>query len=100
MSDASMSAEDVAHLFGQSSAWRSIDTAPKDMPVIVYGTHQRDYYRPPHIDPYIFIAEYLEVSGEDGVYAWYVCGTGDEETWVYQPTHWMPLPTPPYQEWD
>jgi hypothetical protein len=81
MSDASMSAEDVAHLFGQSSAWHLMDVAPHD---------GRD----------------VLINNADGItIGWW---DSSSRSWCYQneylsidcPTHWMPLPAPPYQEWD
>lgn len=67
------------------SAWQPIATAPKD------GTH---------IILARFGEEYFEVAGgewrlnpkagEDGLNGF--------EAWISNPTHWMPIPTPPKQE--
>ncbi len=85
--------------------WQPIETAPKDETVLVYGTWQPDWYNPPRIDPDVHKATCLEVSNSNGDWAWYVAGTDEDETYVYKPTHWMPLPLPPNvsretQEWD
>jgi hypothetical protein len=63
--------------------WQPIETAPKDVALLVYIDFATPRYR-------IQIAEW---DGEDGAYEygwWSVAGGG-----LLKPSHWMPLPLPP-----
>ena len=64
-----------------NSAWQPIDTAPSNVPVLVFG------YR--HGRPVVHIAQKqpdVDVDGAERT-AWTGCR--------FEPTHWMPLPEPP-----
>lgn len=89
MSEASMSAEDVAYLFGQSSAWHPIETAPKDGTIVLGWEPRASKWK---------IKFMVYHRTRDGGYWTNAVNTGSVEA-----THWMPLPAPPsepYQEWD
>jgi hypothetical protein len=75
------------------SLWRPIETAPKGLWIGLWVVHQPDdycedyfarfsigYWRPENITP-----------GFEREAGW-------EATWIGEPTHWMPLPSPPYDE--
>jgi hypothetical protein len=69
--------------------WQPIETAPKDCPILIYGTWDSELScELPKEDPDIFMAEYCEG-------AWSIIGGAYYSTFVYRPTHWMPLPEPP-----
>ncbi len=65
--------------------WQPIETAPKD------GTH---IILPRFGDEYFEVAggewRLNPKAGEDGLNGF--------EAWISNPTHWMPIPTPPKQE--
>lgn len=103
------------------SEWQTIDTAPKDVDILVWFDHSADPYQEPS-DPDkltsygawadggdfmdgigICIAKWFESTWESvdeygGGYHmpawWFAKHFGDYEYSV-NPTHWMPLPTPP-----
>lgn len=94
MSDASMSEEDIAHIFGTSpraGAWQPIETAPIDVNVLAYSSKTEDMVVAHQFDSPIFGGKHWVVIGDQ---------TSLWSGWV--PTHWTPLPEPPstYQEWD
>ena len=118
MSEASMSEEDVAHIFGtlpRAGAWLPIETAPKD------GTDVLVFRMCCGVTPIVHVAFYRSEkefdedweghppygweSKEDFVGWWsYVRSSNTQEKLddIWTPTHWMPLPPPPTdeQEWD
>ena len=72
------------------SPWRSMETAPKDRPILLYGTW--DTERPIEDlkeDPDIFMAEFDEFG------AWVIIGGDYSCTYVWNPRCWAPLPEPP-----
>jgi hypothetical protein len=74
----------------QPSPWRSMETAPKDRPILLYGTWDTEM----HInglkeDPDIFMAEFDQYG------AWLIIGGDCSCTFVWRPRCWAPLPEPP-----
>jgi hypothetical protein len=63
--------------------WRSIATAPKDSTVLIYDAYDRRVGQ----------AYHTVWNGSD---AW--CWEEMADGLVRNPTHWMPLPTPPDTE--
>jgi hypothetical protein len=81
------------------SKWRTIDTAPEHIEILVRGGMLRGEIG---IDKEytVCVAEYYPQQCEesDSYYQWpLVHGRGYSE-WVVYPTHWMPIPTAPKQE--
>lgn len=101
--------------------WQPIEAAPKDGNILVWFNHNADPYRDPHephkLTPYALWAEsgyftkgvgiciakwhpqHFEAEDEYGTgywmpAAWFAFENEDYER-VCNPTHWMPLPTPP-----
>jgi hypothetical protein len=72
------------------SDWRPIETAPKGVPILVYGGEwagevsfsDSDYTR----------KIWIVVRSGD---AYDIVDTGHYSAWVVDPTHWMLLPAPP-----
>jgi hypothetical protein len=71
------------------SEWQPIETAPKDGTMVLLLEHRRAYSSST-IDFGCF--EFIEISDTDGhrIYDW----TSNDGR-IEEPTHWMPLPTPP-----
>lgn len=61
-----------------SNEWQVIETAPADVPVLVYGAKRLKWA----------VAMYTHKDG------WEVESSSDTHS-MYPPTHWMPLPSPP-----
>lgn len=105
-------------MFGE---WRPIETAPRDKDILVWYDHDKDTYQckenPDRLTDYavwaesgdfvdgrgVQIAKWQEQHWEStdeygsGYYLpafWFAKFNGDYEI-VINPTHWMPLPTPP-----
>lgn len=101
--------------------WQGIESAPKDCNILVWFDHEADPYQEPQephkLTPYAAWAEGGEYLGGKGhciakwhpqhfetedeygngywmPAAWFAYQNGDWEV-VCNPTHWMPLPTPP-----
>lgn len=101
--------------------WQGIERAPKDRNILVWFDHDADPYQDPQeptkLTPYAAWAEggeylagkgwciakwhpqHFEAEDEYGTgywmpAAWFAHQNGDWEV-VCNPTHWMPLPTPP-----
>lgn len=83
------------------SMWLTIETAPKDgTPILAYGKGNRFYVTRDDPDYRVVTAtgafNMAVVAWEDNGYMgyWrsYYDGTGPFDD---EPTHWMPLPTPP-----
>lgn len=78
-----------------SSEWQPIETAPKD------GSRYLIYVPRVATDSdsswfTVLVASY--VGGYDSGDVWFTMLRGKEKTYgedIYDPTHWMPLPTPP-----
>ncbi len=86
------------------SEWQPIESAPKDgRYVVVFVPHDERKSGAPSVRCCQWDAEYTSEWDEaraDSHYvgAWTdgaVRSFGSEETWTYEPTHWMPLPEPP-----
>lgn len=67
--------------------WRPIETAPKEVSVLVYGEWEGEIHAGDGTKD-ILIAKFEH--GE-----WYVEGGDYYASYVKNPTHWMPLPRPP-----
>lgn len=105
----------------QAQQWQGIESAPKDRNILVWFDHDADPYQDPQeptkLTPYAAWAEggeylagkglciakwhpkHFEAEDEYGTgywmpAAWFAHQNGDWEV-VCNPTHWMPLPTPP-----
>ena len=64
----------------ETTAWRPIETAPKDAHILLSMTPHRGFLRPP-----------IKVGGWDAIEGcWMIFGGS------WRPTHWMPLPEPPH----
>jgi hypothetical protein len=65
--------------------WKPIESAPRDgTPFLAFLTKWR-----PDFAVLRFVADRWDASG------WRVCGVESEWVWQDEPTHWMPLPSPP-----
>ena len=72
------------------SPWRSMETAPKDRPILLYGTWDTEIsIEDLKEDPDIFMAEFDECG------AWAIIGGDYSCTYVWNPRCWAPLPEPP-----
>ena len=81
---------EVGKLFsgGNEMDWQPIDTAPNDIPILVFGgTWQGEIGD----DEPSNIAHVMRQYGS----AFDVIGGSGYSSWVNSPTHWMPLPDPP-----
>jgi hypothetical protein len=72
--------------------WQSIDLAPKDKPVLVYGLWAGEI-NGPDTEPGVYIAKFSGRSDYEGF--WWTCNATDAYAAWVKPTHWMPLPQPP-----
>lgn len=72
------------------SEWRSIETAPSMTRILVYGgVWDGEISGPtPSFEAHVVIDRY-------GNKMWAVCGTDAYSAQILNPTHWMPLPSPP-----
>jgi hypothetical protein len=68
------------------SEWQPIETAPRDGTDVLVYVPKPHWHYPPPATPGVFEAWY-------GYGKWKI-DTDDNGTWV-EPTHWMPLPSPP-----
>ena len=68
------------------STWQPIETAPKDGNTILAGWKVCSKRKEWFIQPVIF-------SGGNWLHSW-----DEDDTLPLEPTHWMPLPTPPVTE--
>lgn len=76
------------------SEWQDISTAPKEwVPVLVWAISEseREDADDEERDPKRSVMVAAHSSIQPGT--WWLYGTLE---CVYQPTHWMPLPSPPY----
>lgn len=87
-------AADALEALQRQSAWQPIETAPKDgTRILVYGTYQwENYYE--RQEEGIICAEWYKITGANDNGSWNAISTNPYCDFV-QPTHWMPLPTPP-----
>lgn len=78
------------------SEWQSIETAPKDGSCILVWsrTWAGEVNRPEEDNGSCYVAFYTNGKSDYHGEWWYVHGGDAHASWV-QPTHWMPLPTPP-----
>lgn len=68
------------------SEWRPIESAPKDVPLVVWAKECFGRERSAYVAMFESKYDWWEVQGVGG-YEW--------ETEIDTPTHWMPLPDPP-----
>lgn len=66
--------------------WRPIETAPKDGPVLIYD--------PLACEPFVYVCSYADFG--DGEPCWVEHADGQSCEPMPGPTHWMPLPAPPF----
>jgi hypothetical protein len=86
----------LAQVSGCASTWRPIESAPKDVNVIL--SNGKDVAQgwwcdePPSIREHRDLdGRYIDQTESDGYTGWLDCDGG----MLPDPTHWMPLPTPP-----
>lgn len=73
--------------------WRDIESAPRDKPVLIYGgtmTTDFAYGDWEHTGPTIATMTWDGATWDAG----WAEGV-QEQAWIKNPTHWMPLPDPP-----
>ena len=67
------------------SEWQSIETAPRDKWILAWWPESLEWGPEECIAP----AYWREYKGESGRFQ------DVSDAFIYQPTHWMPLPPPP-----
>jgi hypothetical protein len=67
------------------SGWATIDSAPRDRQVIVWGTQTGL----PNSKPFAAMAHF------DGACGWVASDPNDKMLFQLNPTHWLPVPPPP-----
>ena len=86
------------------SAWRPIETAPKDGTSILLHHQPEPEWREPECDDVntVVASWWEDVSDADGVpYGDWICYMdlpSGEPVCPFEPSHWMPLPDPPPAE--
>jgi hypothetical protein len=73
------------------SQWQTIDTAPKNVPVLVYDAHLQRAVVAQRMTA-------VEDGSVDWVYARQIDAVCPVAFICKQPTHWLPLPSPPASE--
>jgi hypothetical protein len=76
-------AAEIERLRASNTAWRDIESAPKD------GTQILGYGRWSHLDPDKYLPCEAIIYWSDLAQIWASTATG------FRPTHWQPLPAPP-----
>jgi len=81
--------------------WQPIETAPKDGRTLLLGYHNRSgkwrTVRGQWYSNEMIAMDWEEPDdGEEGWYETAVEADGPPDCWSITPTHWMPLPAPPY----
>lgn len=69
--------------------WQPIETAPKDgTAILIWDTYVHDLSMP-------VVGSWVENTDYGGEFEWEHWKSGGV---LYNPTHWMPLPTPPKEQ--
>jgi hypothetical protein len=69
----------------EASGWATIDSAPRDQRIIVWGTQTGL----PDSKPFAAMAQF------DSGLGWVTSDPTDNLKFQLRPTHWLPLPSPP-----
>lgn len=72
--------------------WQPIETAPKDGTKILLYVRIRSVLEDDFSIPEIVVGYF---DPNEFAREWYIVERTPENTYVDQPTHWMPLPEPP-----
>ena len=88
----------IAALQAEPQGWMPIETAPKDGRSMLLGYPNRAGKWRTVRGQWFSDAEIAETWEEEGAEGWYETSVECEDLpncWSIEPTHWMPLPTPP-----